>query len=63
MHDVRQSDASGTDFTINDNIVLASGKSIIANEVKAGSMSVDTVQKKTAEGELHVNSAFAVAGN
>ncbi len=63
MDDVSKSDLNSSDITIHDNVVLVSGKSITANEVKAGPVSVDTVQKKTAGGELNINSAVVVTEN
>jgi hypothetical protein len=64
LDDVRKSDVSGTDITIEDNIVLASGKCIIANEVNAGSAGVGTLQKQTCGGEfININIAAAVTGN
>ena len=54
---------NGTSITIHDNVVLASEKSITAHEVKAGSVSVDTVQKKTVGGELNINSGVVVPGS
>ena len=45
VYDVRKSDANGADITIHDNVVPASGKRITANEVNAGSVSLDTSEK------------------
>ena len=46
VDDMRKSDVSGTDITIHDNVVLAFGKRITANELNEGSVSVDTLRKQ-----------------
>ncbi len=44
VDDVRKSDVESTDVAIHDLVVLASAKRTTANEVNAGSVSVDTWQ-------------------
>ncbi len=64
MDDVGKSDVCGTDITIHDDVVLASGRRTTSEEVNAGSVSVDSLQKNTTGGEyINTNEVVAVTGN